>query len=142
MNQHEKILCPSSRCKTGSELLGVTQEDGTVAMLPQTLPIDESFIEKVKRDPIAAEQKFRFVNKCIEGGCAQWTGKSCGVVEKLITHLDSIPVKEELPRCSIRSNCRWYRQRGADACKLCVYVITEVAQEDNDLPVPLMTVEP
>ena len=131
MNEHEKVLCPSSRCKTGSELLGVTQADGTVAILPQTLPIDEAFIQKAKQGPVAAEQKFRFVNKCIEGGCAQWTGKTCGVVEKLITHLDAIPAREELPRCSIRKDCRWFRQRGADACKICVYVVTEIAQEEN-----------
>jgi len=32
---------------------------------------------------------------------------------------------EHLPRCVIRGSCRWYSQRGADACRACVFVVTD-----------------
>jgi hypothetical protein len=131
MKEHEKILCPSSKCKTGSEILGVRQDDGTVAILPQTLPVDAGFIERVGEDDISAEQKFRFTNKCIEGGCSQWTGKSCGVIERVLEYMEQLPVKDNLPACAIRKNCRWFRQSGAEACKVCVFVITEVTEHDT-----------
>ena len=130
MKDGEKILCPSSKCKTGSELLGVRQDDGTIAILPQTLAIDEDFIKKVNEDQVPAEQKFRFTNKCIEEGCAQWTGKACGVIEKIVSYLDVLPTKEKLPACSIRKNCRWFLQREGDACRACIFVITEITEQD------------
>jgi len=131
MKEANKILCPSSKCKPGSRLLGVRQDDGTVAILPSPLDIDEKFISKVNNDDIRPEQKFRFTNKCIENGCSQWTGKSCGVIEKLVSYLDVLPVKEALPECAIRPQCRWFRQSGVDACKVCTFVITEVTEQDN-----------
>lgn len=133
MKQNDKILCPSSKCKSGSELLGVRQDDGTVAILPQTLPIDETFMHDVRADGVNPEQKFRFVNKCVECGCKQWTGKSCGVIDNLVTYLDNLPVADALPPCSIRSQCRWYKQQGADACKVCKFVVTEVTEQDEPM---------
>lgn len=123
-------MCPSNRCKPGSKLLGVRQEDGKVAILPEALPIDDTFIEKVKSDPIAPEQRFRFTNKCIEGGCNQWTGKGCGVIEDVVQYLDQIDANEPLPECSIRVHCRWFLQKGADACKICHYIITEITEKE------------
>lgn len=129
MKDQERFLCPSARCKTGAELLGVRQDGGTVAILPQTLPVDETFVQKVA-EYASPEQAFRFTNKCVEGACSQWTGKTCGVIEKLVIYLDGVPAKEELPRCPIRKDCRWFHQQGNAACKICVFVITEVTEKD------------
>lgn len=122
-------MCPSHRCKPGSRLLGVRQEDGRVAILPEPFPVDNDFIEKVKNHPLLAEQRFRFTNKCIESGCGQWNDKGCGVVERMVKYLDQIPVDDILPACSIRPSCRWFSQRGADACRICPYVLTEITEE-------------
>lgn len=124
------IMCPSNRCKPGSKLLGVRQDNGTVSILPEALPIDESFIETVKQNPVAPEQRFRFTNKCIESGCNQWNGKGCGVIEQVIQYLEHIPQSLDLPKCSIRPKCRWFLQKGADACKICRYIVTEITEAD------------
>ncbi|HEX7903847.1 MAG TPA: hypothetical protein VF487_08210 [Chitinophagaceae bacterium] len=129
MPDTESLWCPSHRCKPGSQLLGIRQDDGVVAILPTPLPIDDEFIKMVKDDPMAPEQRFRFTNKCIESGCNQWTGKSCGVVERIVQHLKDLPVISELPACGIRHKCRWYHQRKADACKACPFIITEITEE-------------
>jgi hypothetical protein len=125
----EAKLCPSHRCRAGSQLLGVRQEDGTIAILPQALPVTADFIEQVSHHEMPPEQRFRFANKCIEGGCGQWTGTTCGVADKWVKQLHRIQPAEELPACSIRPRCRWYSQNGADACQMCPYVLTEITEK-------------
>jgi hypothetical protein len=130
VKSEDSFLCPSAKAKPGSQLLGVRQKDGTVAILPEALPVDEEFMQIVQTDPTPAEQRFRFSNKCVENGCVQWTGKSCGVIERVVEFLDSVPLKESLPPCSIRPRCRWYAQNSADACRICPYVLTEITIDE------------
>ena len=130
MEQKDSIMCPSNRCKPGSKLLGIRQDDGSVSILPEALPIDQAFIDKVTNHERPPEQRFRFTNKCIEHGCNQWTGKGCGVIDQVIQFLDNIPVSDELPRCSIRVRCRWFLQKGGDACKVCPFILTEITEKE------------
>lgn len=141
MSDRKDLWCPSHRCKPGSQLLGVRQDDGTVAILPTPITIDEAFIEKVKDDPTPPEQRFRFTNKCIESGCGQWGDKGCGVVERITQHLALMPVKEELPECGIRHKCRWFSQKQGDACKACPFILTEITEAEI-LEVQLREVAP
>lgn len=129
MKAPESKMCPSHRCKPGSQLLGIRQDDGTVAILPQPLPVTEEFIKTVSRHEVPPEQRFRFTNKCIEGGCHQWTGTACGVVEKMVGFLDKVQPLKKLPPCAIRPHCRWFSQRSGDACAVCSYVITDITEE-------------
>ena len=127
-----RSLCPSSRCKPGAELIGVRQDDGTVAILPQPLPVDQDFVDIVSQNVLAPEQRFRFSNKCVEGGCSQWTGSRCGVVDQALTMLESVAAG--LPECSIRPSCRWFQQSGKDACTVCPYIITHATEKDLIMP--------
>lgn len=124
------ILCPAHRCKPGSLLLGVKQDNGTIAILPEALPIDDVFIEKTKANPVSAERRFRFTNKCIEGGCMQWNGTGCNIADNVVGYLAKLNMGETIPVCSIRKNCRWYLQKGVDACKTCSFIPTEITQEE------------
>lgn len=124
-------MCPSSKAQKGAQLLGVLQEDGTMAILPQPLRIDDAFLEVAARaEP--AEQSFRFTNKCVESGCAQWTGSRCGVSDQIVSVLAEVMLREDLPDCGIRAACRWYRQNGEDACRICPLVITHTTEADWD----------
>lgn len=130
MEASKSIMCPSYRCKPGSGLLGIRQENGRIAILPQILQIDEKFLVKAKENLIPPEQRFRFSNKCIEKGCKQWNGQGCDVVERVAQFLNIIPEEEGIPKCSIRGTCRWHLQKGEDACKICPYVLTEITGEE------------
>ena len=132
MKTNKTILCPSSRAQTGARLLGIRQEDGRVAILPEPLKIDESFID-ISNQLATAEQQFRFTNKFVESGCKQWTGQRCGVADNLIQASQSLKLETTLPKCGIRGQCRWYHQNGAAACKICPLVITEVSEEEWEL---------
>jgi hypothetical protein len=101
-----------------------------ISLLPEPLPLDDEFLAKVKEDPVPVEQRFRFTNKCVESGCTQWTGKTCGVIENVLKHLDQLPQLSTLPRCSLRPSCRWFVQEGASACRACPYIITEITEAE------------
>lgn len=126
MNKKSSIACPSSRMKKGAKLLAVRNTNGRMAILPQTLAIDDGFIKKASNHHEPAETRFRFTNKCIENGCKQWNGKGCGLSDFIIKYLDKVQPAEVLPACSIRVQCRWFIQQGADACKICPYVAMEI----------------
>jgi hypothetical protein len=152
MSCSDHVRCPSHRCKPGSDLIGVRQDDGTVAILPQPLPVDQHFVDVVSRDAAAPEQRFRFSNKCIESGCSQWTGARCGVIDNVLQLLAGVPSagdiappaattpptpkesRETLPPCGIRPTCRWFLQAGADACRVCPYVVTHITEIDTFVP--------
>jgi len=125
----EKIICPSSRAKAGSQLLGIRQADGTVAILPQPLPVDAHFLATASSisNP---EQRFRFANKCVEGGCRQWNGKACSIAERITGFLEQVPFEKELAACAIRPRCRWHLQSGDDACRMCSFVVTEITEQE------------
>jgi hypothetical protein len=127
MAAEEAKLCPSAACSTSGSLLGVVQGDRTVALLDTPVKISEAFIEKA-REQGEPEKRFRFVDKCIKSGCGQWTGKSCGIINELAESNPSIKSdNEELPPCFIRRTCRWFSQEGGKACKICLFVVTQSA---------------
>jgi hypothetical protein len=128
MHHQEKILCPSAKAKVGSQLIGVRQNNGTIAILPQALPVDGEFLENARLFDEAPEQRFRFASKCVESGCVQWTGKSCGIADEMVRHLEKVAPDPLVRPCAIRPHCRWYKQSGAAACLMCKYVITQITE--------------
>ncbi len=128
MPKTNKILCPSAICKEGAQIIGIANSQGMVDIIAKPLPVTAEFVEVAKQGR-AAEKRFRFSNTCVEKGCHQWTGKSCGVIEKIVGQLEEIESKIQLPKCGIRKDCRWYKQEGANACHICPYVITDNMEE-------------
>jgi hypothetical protein len=124
----QPILCPSARAEPGAALIGVVGEDGTVGLLKDPLEIDQAFIDEASVDGARLEQRFRFTAPCVEDRCSQWDGCKCTVIEQLQTFLT--PEDEHSLRpCGIRSACRWFTQAGPDACRVCLFVITD-SRED------------
>jgi hypothetical protein len=117
----EKFSCPSAPLHESSKLLGIVNQEGEVAILPQPLAVDENFIENALegRTP---EKRFRFTNKCVKSACQQWNGDSCGVIKTVLEKIEEQYWKTELPACGIRDTCRWFFQEGGNACKVCPLV--------------------
>ena len=120
-------LCPSAKCEPDAILLGIVASDGRVAYLRPEQRIDADFVEAAQtaRDP---EKRFRFAQPCVEGRCAHWTGSRCGVIQNVVESNEghvALGESRPLPRCSIRSRCRWFAEEGARACMACPLVITE-----------------
>ena len=117
--------CPSAFCQEGALLLGVMTASGTLAYVRPPTRVDADFVARAKAMG-RPESRFRFSAPCIEAGCPQWTGDGCAVVDKVLEEETPVEASGQLPRCGIRSTCRWYAQRGAAACAVCPLVVADI----------------
>lgn len=132
----EELLCPSSRCEPGAQLIGIVGSEGRVGLVNPPLPVDESFVEiaAAGRSP---ERRFRFASRCLQSGCGQWTGSACGVAKRVIglAAAGALPVEElgeELPECGIRPRCRWFAEHAGRACAVCPLVVTDLTASETE----------
>jgi hypothetical protein len=116
--------CPSAPCMEGALLLGVRTEAGRLSYVQPPTRIDAAFVERAQAKG-RPESRFRFSMPCIEAGCSQWTGTACAVAERVIEQEGSGEVATRLPPCAIRRTCRWFHQRGAEACTVCPLVVAD-----------------
>ena len=119
-------LCPSAQAAPGAALIGVVGEDARVIHLAMPLTIDAKFIATAEQaGPLGL--RFRFSSPCQEARCRHWVENECGLIGRLHEraveggHLDA---EAPLPACPIRGDCRWWAQRGREACRVCSLVLT------------------
>lgn len=122
----QQLMCPSARCEDGAILLGIVGRNGQVGYVTPRMTIDADFVREAHKGR-APEARFRFAQPCIEGGCAQWTGTQCGLIDRAIESPEaSRPTgwsQGSLPDCVIRPTCRWFSQEGIKACAVCPLVV-------------------
>ena len=128
MEGQKPILCPSARCKDGALVLGIVLANKTIAYADRRLQLNSTQAEEMRSGAISPEKRFRFSSPCAQQGCGQWSSGKCGVIEEVLTAPPPPSLPRELPVCSIREQCRWLVQRGAEACSVCRYVITDTRQ--------------
>ena len=90
--------------------------------------VDEFFV-KLAHEGRQPEKRFRFADTCVKTGCLQWGNGRCGVIDRVLAANPDHKDSEELPKCSIRTNCRWYLQWGARACGICPLIVTDLRQD-------------
>jgi hypothetical protein len=119
---HKKSMCPSAPADVKAILLGVIQPDHSVAFIKDRIEVTREFLDIAAKGR-ALETRFRFSSPCIGCACKQWANGGCSLPERLA---DYFPTSDgsDLPSCSIRAQCRWFDQRGADACRICPMVVT------------------
>lgn len=132
MITNNNTLCPSSKAEAGAILLGVITPQEQVAMLSEQVEINQEFIEEISQEK-TPESQFRFANRCVKSGCQQWTSGRCGVIDAVMKVNPNLQAKDfHLPICSIRPQCRWYQQLGANACVVCPFIITDALLRTED----------
>jgi hypothetical protein len=120
--------CPSATCAPGATLLGTLGRDGRMHPVRTEMRVDAAFVAEASRIG-PPEARMRFAGRCHEGGCAQWTGSRCGVIDRVMQHLGAAAGEAQpLQPCVIRASCRWYAQTGAAACTGCSYVVTDARE--------------
>ena len=131
------VLCPSARGEPGALLLGRLGDDGLIAIAAAPFAIGETFVEAAGE---GAERRFRFAAPCQGSRCAQWTGSRCGVLDRVGPWLESMGATPDAgpPDCAIRTACRWRRQSGLEACRICRFVVTEGDTAEADAE-PVLT---
>jgi hypothetical protein len=106
-------------------VLGIILPDRTLAYADRRYRIDSTQAEKLRQGPLAAEKRYRFASSCAQSGCMQWSGGKCGVIEEVLDEARPNVHLRKLPECSIRSQCRWFSQRGEESCFVCPFVVTD-----------------
>lgn len=81
------------------------------------------------------EKRLRFAQPCIQEQCAHWHDSRCDVADAAVAQVPS--AAESLPRCSIRAECRWFAQRGREACRVCPFVVTDVVATPGATTAPI-----
>ena len=120
-----EMLCPSSRgTLEDSLLIGVvtSHADGPrVVSTERALPVTPEILALA--EPAGPSEVFRFASPCQTGRCPHFRNEACQLAVRSVELLDA--VSESLPPCSIRPQCRWFRQEGAAICKRCPQVVTD-----------------
>ena len=130
----DQFACPSAPAEPGAGLLGLLGPDGRIANLRLLMQVDAQFLQAARAKG-APEARMRFTSPCQAKGCSQWTGHSCGVIERVMTAMKDhgiadpgLAPQNALQPCPIRATCRWYDQAGPEACTACALVITDTRE--------------
>ncbi len=146
-------LCPSAQ--PGMEncrVLGVVEAQDELAQpspaqspkpaarivyLNQILPATDEVL--ALSAPLKPTEVFRLSATCAEHKCPHFDGIDCRLATRIVKMLP--PVTDCLPPCTIRKDCRWFSQEGAEACRRCPevttvsYDLSAKAREVSGLPV-------
>lgn len=134
------LLCPSAQPRGEDSVIfgvvGGTDKRPRVEYLQNLVPVtDDSLDLSALLEPT---EIFRFAAPCAGYNCQHFDGLKCRLVSKTVKILSE--VVEGLPRCQIRSHCRWWQQEGRAACKRCPQVVTTLynpSEEIRNLTNPL-----
>lgn len=124
------LMCPSAQPGMGDvRLLGVVSRDGAeprIAYLDEPVTPTPEMLDLAA--PLAPSQVFRLAARCEERKCTHFDGAKCQLAVRIAGMLPE--VVDALPACSIRPECRWFRQEGRAACLRCPQIMTGVHETD------------
>ena len=89
------------------------------AYLERALPLEDVLPSIGEVPPTMV---LRIAGDCETSRCAHYSGSCCTLAERCDEQLDA--VVSLLPRCAIRSRCRWFAERGGSICHRCPQVVT------------------
>lgn len=128
----------------GARAIGIVGGDPRaprVGYLAATQPVTPDLLALA--DGVSPDEVFRFAAPCVGGGCGHFADGGCRLARKLAAWLPEV-ADEPPPACTIRPDCRWWRQEGVAACRRCPQVVTRnlmpspamVQVVDQDVPPP------
>jgi hypothetical protein len=121
----ERPLCPSATGETrDARIIGVIGADGVVQSIPTPITLTPAMRDSLGPQP---ERLFRLAGRCTANKCVNWDNRECGLIGRMRETVDAQVVATlpdgTLPDCGIRDACVWWRQSGAEACRVCRFVI-------------------
>jgi hypothetical protein len=126
-------MCPSAQPEiAGSVAFGVvagTPANPQVAWIESPVPVTRELLALTA--PVEPTQVLRIAAPCQEKACCHFDGTDCRLATRLVQLLPA--VVDTLPPCRIRPDCRWFRQEGSAACRVCPQVVTYCVDPSPDL---------
>jgi hypothetical protein len=105
-----------------AEVFGVvmgTVAQPRVAYLARSVPVS-LVAERVSGSD--ATRVLRHAAACEESSCVHFNGMTCALGARIANDLEAVVTV--LPRCGIRSGCRWFAEQGGDVRLRCPQVVT------------------
>jgi hypothetical protein len=120
-------MCPSAPAHAGAKLLGRFTEEGSLAFAATPLRVTNTFLAAANETG-DIEKRFRFASQCMQSACSRWQNGRCMVaVAAAGAAGEQKPATDQLlPACAIRTQCRWFAQEGAAACRICPQVVYDM----------------
>lgn len=112
-------LCPSSTAEEGHSVHAIVI-DGALVRLTEAVPIDAAWVARAAAHG-EPRSRFRFASPCLGRGCMHFDGNLCTLVERLVA--TEAPISDGREPCAIRDGCRWFRQQGIEACRVCAGIV-------------------
>lgn len=131
--QTQPKLCPSADPYwPDARLIGVV---GGTASEPRITYVDPRPVTQellALAEPVTPAEIFRFAGQCLEGKCQHFRDNRCGIAAAVV---DTILQDDAaaLPHCAIRRDCRWWADRGPEACRRCAVIVTDDAARPKAL---------
>ncbi len=124
-------FCPSAQpTQEGAFAFGVvggTLEQRRVGYLQGRVPVTDELLAMA--GPVKPTQVFRFGAPCVGSGCRHFDGSDCNLATKLVQLMPA--VTKDLPACHLRPDCRWWKQEGKAACKVCPAIATDCYSQSD-----------
>ncbi len=126
MKSKRPSLCPSAQSDwPEAKVFGVVSgsaDTPETAYLTNPEPVSDELLSLA--NPVEPAEVFRIAAPCACNQCEHFSDEEdkCRLVEKTVRWVPL--VSESLPVCSIRAECRWWRQEGREACFRCPQVVT------------------
>ena len=123
----DTLLCPSAQFDgEGANVFGIVggdQHNRRIIYLKSAIPattIDISTFEGVPPGEVV-----RSAAPCAKSGCDHHSKETsqCTLVQRIVA--DVAPNVESLAYCAIRTQCVWWAQEQAEACKRCSLIVRE-----------------
>jgi hypothetical protein len=129
----QALKCPSAQPGMGDvQVLGVVVRDAEeprLAYLDEAVAATPEMLEMAA--PVPVSQVFRLSARCEEKKCTHFDGTRCQLAVRIARLLPE--VVDSLPACTIRPECRWFRQEGRAACLRCPQIVTGTYEADERL---------
>jgi hypothetical protein len=125
-------LCPSAQPHMeGVVAFGVvagTVEEPRLVHFTEPQPVTDELL--ALSGPVKPAEVFRFAAPCAGDACKHFDGTNCNLVTRIVQILPV--VTDGLPPCTLRADCRRWRQEGKAACLRCPQVVTESYAASDD----------
>lgn len=122
--EDQRSLCPSAPPSWPDAhvfgVVGGSVNDPRVAYLDRPVAASDAVVAKTS--PAEPGEVLRIAAPCATSSCVHFGDGLCGLVSNVVELLPTVTTR--LPKCSIRSNCLWFKQEGRAACQRCPQVVT------------------
>ena len=126
----KQAWCPSGDPSLPETVvLGVqSYERGELTYLAEPIAAAEA-LEMVP-EGVAPTRILRFASHC-STGCSHRDGPDCTLIKRIMAIPAAEPGTTSVPRCHLRSHCKWWDQVGVEACQRCPAVSTMHSADDE-----------